>query len=292
MSRDVLTGVQGAAASRLVARAVTELMMARARAWETWLAIQGRIDYVLLQAVLGNDGFEREAPHAISSFAIAESMGLPYETVRRRARALARDGILVTAEGGWRASRERVAEWREAGLLRDDAAALLATIGSLAESGHEAARRAIAAGAARVPEEVLAQWLLTCSLRLTTSFTQLYGDLVSGTVVGTIVAANVRHLTLDPQLARRWAGEDDIPPDSERRPVSVRTLARELKLPYETTRRHVAALKPRDMVEEAGGGVIVPSRVLDRPQMRAFNLQLVARFEQMLAKIEAEARRA
>jgi hypothetical protein len=87
------------------------------------------------------------------------------------------------------------------------------------------------------------------------------GDLVTALVFLAIVSANVSHLNVDGPDAPH-ADSDDVPPDEVRKPISVLALAGSLKLPYETTRRHVAKLLQSGQCERVSGGLIVPARVL------------------------------
>jgi DNA-binding transcriptional ArsR family regulator len=81
-----------------------------------------------------------------------------------------------------------------------------------------------------------------------------------------ITRANVRPLVESGESARQYRGVADLPPDEVRAPVTIYVIARDLGLPYETVRRHVAKLKAAGLcVSAEGGGVIIPSRALDDP---------------------------
>lgn len=93
-------------------------------------------------------------------------------------------------------------------------------------------------------------------------------DLVTTTLFLAISRANVRELTASAQNGPHYSGIDDIPPDEPRRPISVYALARELRLPYETTRRYAGKLLRARIVERVGEGLVIPSIVYARPGMR------------------------
>lgn len=80
-----------------------------------------------------------------------------------------------------------------------------------------------------------------------------------------VVRANVGVLTADPQHEGRYIGLTDIPPDSLRQPVTVYAVARALRLPYETVRRHVKKLKDAGVCVAVAGGVIVPAGAIMSP---------------------------
>ena len=94
------------------------------------------------------------------------------------------------------------------------------------------------------------------------------GDLMGGLIFAAIMQANVRPISNDPKLGKAYGQLDTIPPDEMRWPVSVNALAESLKIPYETTRRHVNKLiKDGVCVKVANRGVIVPARVVGSPPM-------------------------
>ena len=88
-------------------------------------------------------------------------------------------------------------------------------------------------------------------------------------------------------MARRYADENAIPPDSARRPVALRAIAKAIDLPFETVRRRVAALVAEDAVHRGDTGVIVPARVLAENRFRDHNRRTTAHFEHMLGRLVA-----
>lgn len=114
-------------------------------------------------------------------------------------------------------------------------------------------------------------------------------DLVTGMIFLAIVRANVRHLLDEPELALDYFEPGDAPPETFRRPVSVYAIARELRLPYETARRHVRKLQAKGLCERGGdGGVVFPPEVNDRPEVRqavATNFHSTVRYAQALADV-------
>ncbi len=94
------------------------------------------------------------------------------------------------------------------------------------------------------------------------------GDLMGGLIFAAILQANVRPISNDPKLGKTYGQLDTIPPDELRWPVSVNALAESLKIPYETTRRHVNKLiKEGFCVKVANRGVIVPASVVAQERM-------------------------
>ncbi|WP_421739549.1 hypothetical protein [Caulobacter sp.] len=88
-------------------------------------------------------------------------------------------------------------------------------------------------------------------------------DIVYSLVFTTLWAGNVSHLR-----GRTYAELDDVPPDEERRPITIRQVADSLGLPYETVRRRVVEMLKRGMARKVGReGFIVPGEALSRPEM-------------------------
>jgi DNA-binding Lrp family transcriptional regulator len=94
-------------------------------------------------------------------------------------------------------------------------------------------------------------------------------DVVDGLLLAAISQANVAQITRSPELQRRYATLDDVPPDHLRRPVSVNAIATSLHIPFETVRRRVASLTDAGVVKALAGGVIVPQGPLNSAFYRA-----------------------
>ena len=102
-----------------------------------------------------------------------------------------------------------------------------------------------------------------------------------------IVVANVQHITRSAVRTWRYAGLDEIPPDSERRPVSILSLSQSLRKPFETTRAHVNALVRDGLCIKTATGVIVPSEVLLTEKVAASDVVLWNAFWEMIANLKS-----
>lgn len=92
------------------------------------------------------------------------------------------------------------------------------------------------------------------------------GELITGIIFQAIIAANTSHLDQTSEGARH-AGNESVPPDELRKPVSVLGVSGALGLPFETTRRHVNRLLASGRCKRVRGGVIVPQEALQAPLM-------------------------
>jgi hypothetical protein len=88
-------------------------------------------------------------------------------------------------------------------------------------------------------------------------------DLLYALVFTTLWAGNCSHIR-----GGVYAEVDDIPPDHERRPLTVRQVADSLGLPYETVRRRFVEMLEKGMAQRVGReGFIVPQSALSRPEV-------------------------
>lgn len=204
----------------------------------------------------------------VSVYVVAREMSVPYETARRYVAKLikaglcerVRDGIIVPA-----CVYERPA-LRQATLRNWDQT--LAFLRALAQAGLE-----------RPPGQSADQDQRRQVVRLSTEFfldemamlaRTIASDPANALLYVAVVRANTWHLTVDPELFSKYAGLEAIPPDAARRPVSVYAMARDLRIPYETTRRYAHRLEQAGMVERTpSGGLVVPARVHARPALMA-----------------------
>jgi hypothetical protein len=137
---------------------------------------------------------------------------------------------------------------------------------------------------ARVVDRLATEHFLRTARRLSD---QAGGNLFRGLALRAIVAANVGHIDQQPETSARYAALNQAPPDELRRPVSVLAIAGSLGLPYETTRRHVAALIREGACVRVKGGIVAsPARLIgpEAEQAMLANLVNVRRFARALKR--------
>jgi len=204
---------------------------------------------------------------AVSVYALAKELGLPYETARRHATKLVAAGLCDRSDEGMvipgqvyeRGAMKAAVEtnWQE---TRRFLQALAAHgVRAAAPPPPDPAPGDVRRQVLRVSVEFLLD-----SLALLTSAIEL--DFLGALLAIAITRANTQHLTEDPSAP--YASLNEMPPDALRRPVSVYALAKTLRLPYETTRRHVGQLTAAGLCDRTpGGGLIVPLRVVAIPSL-------------------------
>jgi len=241
-----------------------------------------------------------ELRRPVSISAVAASLHLPYETVRRRINQLAGAGALrLTPKGavvptaalstpeylaGAVSRYERVRQFYFE--LKD-----LGVLEALKLRNSEPAPPCLDKPPVRLVNRLIGEYMM----RLYEVMLRRVGDPVSGLLALEMGRANAERLDA---TARRTEAPM---PDEVRSPVSTASLAKRLRLPPETVRRHLLRLQRLGFCRRAGGGWLAELAHLDRSDEVApiaRNLMNVARLVSRLhgygvaAFWEAEARAA
>jgi len=223
-----------------------------------------------------------EAMRPISVNAVAASLRLPFETVRRRAAALATAGRLVRDRAGLRVAPEWMARpeaTRQSGLryarlqrLHRD---ILDHLGPAALGLAPGPRSPVRARPLLQLTDHLANAYM---LRIAELLTTELGDPFVGFVLLNLVRANVRHLPLeDPSV-----GPDAL---AARRPARPSPLSNSLGVPPETLRRHVRRLERAGFVVRAEGGMILDDQAFRGRLAHALIGMAVANIRRILSQM-------
>ncbi|MBP7649511.1 MAG: hypothetical protein KA085_10405 [Phenylobacterium sp.] len=220
----------------------------------------------------------------VSVYAIAKDLGLPYENIRRRVKKLLDAGVCATVEGGLVVPGATMIRQSNLDLIGEIQIATEAFVAEAGRFGVSAAEHY------RPPTPDLPRQIIRLAMNFFLDATLYSAKVMQLDVVGVLVLrainmANVSHLTHDPALAVTYAGIEGVPPDSERRPVSVYSISRFLLLPYETARRAITRLEARGLVKRGPRGLTVGADVVTRPEVVSGILQLVALTETFLADL-------
>jgi hypothetical protein len=243
------------------------------------------------QALPGATGLRPGLLRPVSVNAVSQSLGLPYETTRGRVSALMRLGLCQRTRGGLVAPLDILA----GPAFRQTAAVVYAAFLD-AVRGMDALGLDLGAAPASAapdiasrpppPADLVLRVLMDFQIRVLETFVPTYGDVVRGYVWGGVLQANIRHLLTAHQLAWRYSTQDNPPPDDQRRPVSIRAVAKVLELPYETTRRHVAALAAEGRLKIVpGAGVLAPAEAVGSDGLGRDNPNLMLHFTRMFADL-------
>lgn len=217
-----------------------------------------------------------ELRRPVSINAIANSLRVPFETTRRRITSLINAGILLStpkgvilpqapltsayyrmgAQGSYNLVKTLYFRLNAIGLLQD----MARPNGPPFDPQHPPVRLVIRAAADYL-------------LRLVEPINQHIGDVVTGLVLMEVFHANTRHLadSSGGSLGPGWSA-DSFVSDTERHPISAAHVARNLGIPAETVRRHLASLVASDKCERNEAGYWVSSRVLAHGALIEFAL--------------------
>jgi len=108
------------------------------------------------------------------------------------------------------------------------------------------------------------------------------GDMIQFLVFSGIWSANTQHLL---GMKGRYAEQNDIPPDSQRRPIPQEDLVHMLCMPEDIVARYVETLEADGIVERVAGGLVVPAAVFTRPAMLDGNNELYARVMSLVSAL-------
>jgi hypothetical protein len=209
----------------------------------------------------------------ISVNAIACSLGLPFETVRRRVKRLVADGCCeATAQGVRLADRLLASEAHRRALdqayetvqglyLRLQRANCLPLMGlpPYAEPFALGGEPPV-----RIVWRASAEYLL----RLMEMMIPHLSSLTQGFIVLEVVRANTHGLS-DSMRGEDSVAPEAFVPDSYRRPVRASEVAARLGLPHETVRRNILSAIEDGRIQRVQDGFIVPAAVLARPNVLA-----------------------
>jgi DNA-binding IclR family transcriptional regulator len=214
-----------------------------------------QIRYSALQAVPPDD-----LRRPISVTALAASLALPFETVRRRLASLEQAGLCEVSGRGYRIPSRVLEEERFARAPRE--------IDGLLRGLH---RRLSAAGCLdglpppqdpaasfdHPPVRISARLGSDYFLRMLALVTERAGDPVDGFLLLAVFSENVGSAPSSPADAGSWL--QPRPADDQLRPVRAAAVAQGLALSSETARRRLLSLEARGLCARTRGGWILPA---------------------------------
>ena len=232
----------------------------------------------------------------LSVNSLAISLGIPYETARRQVQRLIAAGLVRRVEAQGVIVPESVVQSEAFAAYAAEIHALflkmvrgLRAIGfdfdSLARGEIVAATDA--AAKVREPDAALRHVLVDFMLRLIESGLAVHdNDMMRAFVFTAIMSANAEPYTSQPGAAWNYATLAQSPPESRRRPITVRELSGRVGIPYETTRRSVAAmLRDKDIVR-VGRGLINPQSSPRDARLNEAGIVIMSRFVQFVGDLK------
>ena len=209
----------------------------------------------------------------VSMNAVASSLNLPFETVRRRVSAMVQDGFCRFVDGGVIVPSEILAqpEYFVAAFKGYERLRAfyyqLRDLGLLPDLPPPTVDLAAGTFPVRAVTRLVGSYVLRIVEAMGMAGAIVEGNLVDALVLMEVFRSNVEHLS---HVQRGGEGFDpvDMVSDRQRVPVSISTVARRLGLPHETVRRRVTGLVKRGVCARTPGGLIIPARTLAHPALR------------------------
>jgi DNA-binding Lrp family transcriptional regulator len=219
-----------------------------------------------LQVAYGGvaDSAPDELRRPVSINALAQSLRLPFETVRRRVQSLARDGRCLIGRQGVIVPRQAVVSPAYIAMQRaryDRARAFYAALKPLgalpAAAGTPASPPQTAEPLIRAGNRAISEYVL----RGCAGLVDLTGSVMSSLVLLELVLANTAALT--PAEVDAWRRD----PERAGRPVRIAALASPLQVSGETVRRRLHHLEALGFCCRASGGLLATAPAAARPTL-------------------------
>lgn len=208
-----------------------------------------------------------EARAPVTVYRLADNLGMPYETARRYVTRLVEAGFCTRSEAGVIVPEEVVSRPAFRAGVAETWAATTALWRDLQVLGV-----ALPQPAGPPTEEDL-RWVTRLSTAYFLNYLRyvtegLQADPITSLVFLAVYDANARPVRENPDISLALPAPDAVRSDDLREPASVYRVAKSLRLPYETARRHARRLVKDGWCEVvADGGLIVPGGSLQRPAM-------------------------
>lgn len=250
-------------------RHVLDMLLTAAIVQANLVEVSRRADLQMTYAEVGAV-VPDELRRPIATLAIANSLGAPFETVRRRIKAMSDDGICRLGPHGVIIPAEVLVSPRNVATGLQAYERMRAFYYQLMDAGllGELPPPSVGLAVGAAPLRAVGRLLFDYLLRVTDTLSPVTPDLLDRLIFLEIFRENVEGFPIE-ALGGDTLEAHDMVPDRQRRPIVVRTLADRLGLPLETVRRHVAGLLDAGMCERRDEGLIIPAATLARPQMRA-----------------------
>lgn len=220
------------------------------------------IDHHTIILLVWRVALRTESTGRISINAIASSLDRPYESVRRRVHRLVSDGWLIIDDEGVTISKSK------------HVLALLAGVEAvMLEKLHRMLDGFIAFDI-ELPPPLLFRPLTGPAVIAAAIDLQLISfehnnaqmpNAMALNVMGAMLVLNVEDINNDHDLSMRYSRQDQVPPASARKPVSLNAVAEMLNTPYATVWRHAQVMMKSGVIARVAGGYIVSPEWLGSP---------------------------
>lgn len=204
-----------------------------------------------------------ELRRRVTLYAVASALGVSRETLRRKVKALVREGYLAEDAGGVYVPPEATVTPRTLEVLRANTALARDFYLELTAAGVGQSSSSSPAPSPEVRlDRAIGRLTNTFCLRFLDNLACLGGgDVMLGLTACALEVSGTRHLLERPELLP--PGRATPLPDAARKPVTALALSRELAIPRETARRHLHWWISRGVVRSVSGGFILSEQHFD-----------------------------
>jgi len=227
-----------------------------------------------------------EIRRPISVNALAASLGLPFETVRRRVKGMLAAGDCVLRDGGLVAPAETLSTPEHVAALGGVYERLRAWYYDMRDLDliGDLPPPTVKLDAQTFPIRTVARLVTEFNLRLIERLMAYQGDAINVLITLETFRANTEAFNTRLQGGEGFEAADLIP-DRLRTPISASALSRKLGLPTETVRRHVEHLIAAGPLRRTPGGLILTSEVLAEPRALAAIGETLGNLQRLFASL-------
>lgn len=232
-----------------------------------------------LQLTYASSPAPPEARRPVSVNAVAQSMRIPFETARRRIRAMEKEGILEVSSRGVVAPHAILQrpDFIEGIVQRHERVRRFYR--DLSAAGVLAAIHAAPSAAADAPVMITNRLAWEYVLRMADEMIAMTGDPLSGLIMLEIVRRNIEDLGPDELSA--WAKE----PAAVARPARTAVFAAQLRLSPETARRYVMALETAGFCQRSKRGAVAVLPPEKAPALQRMALDNLSNVQRMFTRL-------
>jgi predicted transcriptional regulator len=221
----------------------------------------------------------------IKAYWLAQSLGLPRETVGRKVRALIAEGRLISTDTGLIAPASAFEQENLTAHFRITSSQLADFSSRLARAGiDDVPRLGLPLDSPDFPHRAVGRIAAAFFLRAMDEIRQVFsGEFLTGLVLCGIVDANTNYISDLP--GQPFANLEDQVPDAMRRPITAIALAEKLGLPRETARRHIRTLEQHGMCTATPSGLVVTQASLGKSDVIAATVRNHSNVQVMLNQL-------